>query len=65
LPGGVRDINNPLQDSKFVKKYNSIVPIGRMARPDEIAYLAEFLISDYSTYISGAAIPVDGGWTAI
>ncbi|OWU85929.1 hypothetical protein ATO6_03335 [Oceanicola sp. 22II-s10i] len=37
---------------------------GRNARPEEIASTALFLISDDSSYITGAAIPVDGGMTA-
>lgn len=39
-------------------------PIGRMGRPEEIASLAVYLASDESSYLTGAAIPIDGGWTA-
>jgi NAD(P)-dependent dehydrogenase (short-subunit alcohol dehydrogenase family) len=38
--------------------------LGRMASPEEHGEVAAFLCSDRSTYISGAIIPVDGGWTA-
>jgi len=37
---------------------------GRPGQPGEIAYTALFLASDESSYIHGASIPVDGGWTA-
>ncbi len=39
-------------------------PIRRMGRPEEVASLALFLASDESSYITGAAIPVDGGHLA-
>ncbi len=39
-------------------------PVGRMGTADEIAALAVYLASDESRYVTGAAIPIDGGWTA-
>ena len=43
----------------------SKTPLGRVGQPREVAYAALFLASDEASYITGAVIPVDGGWTAI
>jgi NAD(P)-dependent dehydrogenase (short-subunit alcohol dehydrogenase family) len=37
------------------------IPMGRVANPDEIASVALFLASDEASYITGIALPVDGG----
>jgi len=37
------------------------VPMGRMATPDEIAYVVSFLTDDRNTYMTGANLPVNGG----
>lgn len=48
----------------LVAKRGGQVPMGRPARPEEIANAALFLISDEASYITGVALPVDGGATA-
>ncbi|HJZ64676.1 MAG TPA: SDR family NAD(P)-dependent oxidoreductase [Candidatus Acidoferrum sp.] len=40
------------------------IPLGRFGKPNDIAGLAVFLASDESSWLTGAAIPVDGGLTA-
>ena len=60
-PGGIFDNQN----ETFVKNYERNTPLGRMGKPEEIASVVLFLASDAATYISGASIMVDGGWTAI
>lgn len=42
----------------------SEIPLGRLGRAEEVAALAAFLASDESSYITGAAIPIDGGTAA-
>jgi len=58
---GVSDKQDPL----FVKNYCMKTPLKRMGNPEEIATVALFLASDAASYITGATIMVDGGWTAI
>ena len=48
----------------LVQKRGGQVPMGRPAQPEEIANAALFLLSDEASYITGVALPVDGGATA-
>ena len=49
---------------KSLKLTNEMTPLGRPAKPYEIANAALFLLSDDASYITGVALPVDGGFTA-
>ena len=48
---------------EFIKKLVNKVPMARIGRPDEVAGPALFLASAASSYVNGANIVVDGGWT--
>ncbi|WP_377843193.1 SDR family oxidoreductase [Bosea sp. UC22_33] len=45
-------------------KMQAQIPAGRFARPEEVAGLAAFLMSEPAAYISGTVLPIDGGLTA-
>ena len=52
-------------DETARKQRLAMHPIGRFGQPDDIAGLAVFLASDESTWTTGAAFPVDGGYSAV
>jgi len=54
--------NYPGKEQEMFEKLSKTQPIGRMATPDEIAYLALYLCSDEAGFITGTDYPIDGGF---
>jgi NAD(P)-dependent dehydrogenase (short-subunit alcohol dehydrogenase family) len=50
--------------AELVKRAAALSPMGRAARPEEIGHAALFLLSDDASYVTGIAMPVDGGMLA-
>lgn len=59
-PGGVYTG----QDEGFVARLTNLIPMGRMAQEDEYRAAIVFLVSDASSYMTGANVVIDGGRTA-
>ncbi len=52
----------PGREQEMFEKLSNAQPIGRMAEPDEIAALAQYLCSDEASFITGTDYPIDGGY---
>lgn len=54
--------NYPGREKEMFEKLSKTQPIGRMAQPEEIAYLALYLCSDEASFVTGCDYPIDGGF---
>jgi NAD(P)-dependent dehydrogenase (short-subunit alcohol dehydrogenase family) len=61
FPHAIEVTATGLDEHGAAEAFESMIPLGRHARPDEIAAAALFLAGDESAFLTGAAVPVDGG----
>ena len=59
---GFLKANYPGKEAEMFNKLSKTQPIGRMAKPVEIAHLALYLCSDEASFITGSDYPIDGGF---
>jgi len=65
-PGPIRTpmASERLDDPEQLQWLTGRVPLGRVGEPHEIGQIAEFLLSERASYISGEVLYADGGWAA-
>lgn len=64
-PGAITTRISPQPGTELYDRQVSKTFLGRVGQPREVAMAALFLASDEASYITGAVLPVDGGWTAM
>ncbi len=65
LPGPILNDRNLRDDPDYAEHWASILPVGRVGQPRDVAAMAVFLASDEASFITGSTFSVDGGMNGI
>jgi len=64
-PGATNVERNLADDPSYLSTWAPLIPLGRVAEPEEMVAPAVFLASDESAQVTGQRFSVDGGWTVV
>lgn len=65
LPGPILNERNLRDDPNYAERWASVLPVGRVGHPRDVAAMAVFLASEEASFITGSAFSVDGGMNAL
>ena len=60
----VKELPNEPGGTEYIRAIEKMHPMGRLGEPEEVAKAIAFLASDDASFITGAILPVDGGYLA-
>jgi 3-oxoacyl-[acyl-carrier protein] reductase len=61
IPGSIAGCGPHRRSQEYIKRKESLIPLGRLGAPEDVAEVVSFIISDGAKYITGQKILVDGG----
>jgi len=64
-PGATNVERNLADDPQYAERWSPLIPLGRIAEPEEMVGPAVFLASDDASFVTGQVLYVDGGYTAL
>lgn len=63
-PVETRMLGGRADDPDRLARFTQMIPLGRIAQPEDVARAVRFLASDSARYVTGSVVHLDGGWTA-